>query len=85
MDSQKTLPAINRYEAHTYTMCEGWVNTWSISELIDDRARDRLDSYQTVNEVQTEIDDLIRRANLQDMDYSHDDYAIFDNEKGVYI
>jgi len=44
-----------KYEVHTWTLCEGWVNCWMVTE---EKGNERPDTYPTIEAAQAEIDEL---------------------------
>lgn len=70
-----------RYEIQTFTLCDGWINTWFIIEddntqtpetfATETEAQDALDEF--LDEIQEEID-AGQRA--QDEGYSPEDFRI---------
>ena len=74
-----------RYEVQTWTLCDGWINTWSISEEVGDNiftevhetfatreeAQQALDEF--LSDIQSEIDAGQRSA---DEGYDAEDYRI---------
>ena len=81
MTNTKTLTADVHYEIQTFTLCDGWINTWLIIEedntetletfATEAEARQALDEF--LNEIQEEIDAGQR---LPDEGYSLDDFRI---------
>ena len=79
-----------RYEVHIYTLCQGWINCWTVS---DDSGVEHPDSFPTVGAAQSEIDDLILDIQSEiehgirkpDEGYDSDDYRIYDNVKKEYV
>ena len=49
-----------RYEVQTYTFCDGWINTWSISEeAADSLFTDRPETFATRQEAQEALDEFL--------------------------
>jgi len=79
----------HRYEVHTYTLCDGWINCWTIT---DENNAERPDSYTTTEAAQVEIDELLADVQAEidsgerkpDEGYDSGDYRIFDNVKNEY-
>jgi hypothetical protein len=44
-----------KYEVHTWTLCEGWVNCWLVT---DEKGNEQPDSYPTIEAAQAEIDEI---------------------------
>ena len=80
----------NRFEVHTWTLCEGWVNCWTVT---DEHGNEQPDSYQTIETAQAEIDELFDDIKSEiesgerapDEDFERDDYRIFDVVNGEYV
>jgi len=45
-----------RYELQTWTLCDGWVNTWSVS----DEAREAPETFATREDAQAALDEFLR-------------------------
>ena len=81
---------IGIYEVHTWTLCEGWVNCWTVTDLKGDV---QPDTYPTIESAQAEIDDLfkeveseIESGNRSSNDgYDREDYRIYDRLNGEYV
>lgn len=79
----------NRYEVHTYTHCQGWVNCWTVTE----EGEEQPDSYPSIEAAQAEIDMLLSdieqeiKDGLRDADHGDDaeNYCIFDTIKQEYV
>jgi len=69
-----------KYEVQTDTLCDGWVNCWTVT----DENGERPDTYDTEAEAQAEIDELIDEADEQiktgerdeDAGYCQDEFRI---------
>ena len=49
-----------RYEVQTWTLCDGWINTWSINEeAADNRFTDRPETFATRQEAQEALDEFL--------------------------
>ncbi len=79
-----------RYQIHTYTMLEGWVSYWTVT---DSDGVDCPDSYETIalawdeinglmEEVQFEIDSGMRD---EDEGYDIDEFRIYDTVEKLYV
>jgi len=72
---------------HTWTICEGWVNCWTVT---DEHGDEQLSRYQTIETAQAEIDELFEDIESEiesgerapDEGYDRDDYRIFDTVNG---
>jgi len=68
------------FEVQTFTLCDGWINCWSVS---DERGT-RPETFSTQAEAQAEIDEFFQETELQievgerdpDDGYSRDEYQI---------
>ena len=68
------------FEVQTFTLCDGWINCWSI----EDEHGSRPETFDTHAEAQAEIDDFFEEIELQieagerdpDDGYSRDEYQI---------
>ena len=68
------------YEVQTYTICDGWINTWSI----EDENGTRPETFNTQKEAQTALKEFFAdlQAEIdageraQDEGYDPDDYRI---------
>ena len=71
-----TLPKIKppefRYEVHTYTLCQGWINCWTAADSKDDT---HFDSFQTIDEAQSEMDEMD----------DPEEHRIYDNFTKMYV
>lgn len=80
----------NRFEVHTWTLCDGWVNCWTVA---DNNGKEQPDSYPTIEAAQAEIDEFIADVAAQiksggrgaDEAYDREDYRIFDTRKNEYV
>ena len=73
---------MNRYEVHTYTMCQGWINCWSVTE----NGIETADTYETIEECRAEIKDCVETGNAEsDGGYDYDDYRVFDRQTNEYV
>jgi hypothetical protein len=78
------------YEVHTWTLCDGWVNCWTVT---DEKGNEKPDTYPTIEAAQAEIDDLIEDIKNEitsgerspDDDYNPEDYRIFDSKNNEYV
>ena len=49
-----------RYEVQTWTLCDGWINTWSISEEgADDTYTEVPETFATREEAQQALDEFL--------------------------
>lgn len=49
-----------RFEVQTWTLCDGWINTWSISEEIGDNIfTDLPETFATREEAQQALDEFL--------------------------
>ena len=72
----------NKYEVHTWTLCQGWINCWTVTE----NGHEVPDTYPTIEAAQIEIDDMFDEIERQiksgergpDDGYNRDDYRIYD-------
>ncbi len=80
----------NRYEVHTWTLCDGWVNCWTVT---DDNGIEQTDGYPTINAAQLEIDEIFADMEAEikagdralDESYDRDDYRIYEAQKKEYV
>lgn len=74
------------FEVHTYTICQGWTNCWTIDQGTPE-------TFDTAEEAQAEIDDLINTVQHEidigvreeEEAYDPEDYRIFDIKKMEYM
>lgn len=66
----------HRYEVHTWTLCDGWVNCWTNCEVGDERPI----TYATVEAAQSEL----AAAHAQRI-INPELYRIYDTTDGVYV
>ena len=57
-----------KYEVQQYTLCEGWVNTWTICE--EDITTPQI--FDTQEEAQVELDEFFREIH-EDIEYGEHD------------
>lgn len=80
----------NIYEVHTWTLCEGWVNCWTVT---NEKGKEQPDTYPTIEAAQAEIDELFEDIKNEitsgerspDDDYDREDYRIYDTENNEYV
>ena len=80
----------NNFEVHTWTLCEGWINCWTVT---DENGIEQPDNYPTIKAAQLEIDELFDDIEQEiksgerspDEAYDRDDYRIFDTVKSEYV
>lgn len=49
-----------RYEVQTWTLCDGWINTWSVSEEVgDDTYTEMPETFATKEEAQQALDEFL--------------------------
>jgi|CXWL01.1.fsa_nt_gi hypothetical protein len=49
-----------RYEVQTFTLCDGWINTWSVSEQAgDDTFTEIPETFPTCAEAQAALDEFL--------------------------
>tara|TARA_R110002073_G_scaffold8027_19_gene44891 strand:- start:23514 stop:23786 length:273 start_codon:yes stop_codon:yes gene_type:complete len=85
-----TRPPRFRYEVHTDTICQGWINSWTVS---DGNEAPYFDSFQSVDKAHREISELI--ADVQrEIDagtrepedaYDPEGYRVYDNVARKYV
>jgi hypothetical protein len=56
------------YEVQTYTLCDGWTNTW--------RVNDELDFFDSFGEAVNELDDYLQYLDDNQIDYNRAEYRI---------
>ena len=61
------------WEVQQYTLCDGWVNTWTTYEVDGSKYPTQFGSY---DEAWVELQDVLNTAFESGMDYSFDDYRI---------
>jgi hypothetical protein len=66
-----------KYEVQQYTLCEGWVNTWTICE--EDIAI--LQIFDTQEEAQVELDEFFREITEEIEDGERDPDNGYDTEE----
>ncbi|HEB72007.1 MAG TPA: hypothetical protein ENI77_05245 [Nitrospirae bacterium] len=80
----------HRYEVHHYTLCEGWVNCWTVT---DNENSEYPDSYSTIEAAQAEINELLsdiqseidRGERHAGEGYDAEEYQIYDNIEKEYV
>lgn len=80
----------NIFEVHTWALCGGWSNCWSVT---DKHGNEQPDSYPTIKAAQAEIDELFDDIKSEissgerspEDGYDRDDYRIFDTAKNEYV
>ena len=74
-----------RYEVQTWTLCDGWINTWSINEQVGDNTyTDTPETFATREEAQQALDEFISDIQAEidagqrsaDEAYDAEDYRI---------
>lgn len=75
----------HRFEVHTYTICEGWINVWTIDDTPQRFAT--IDAaYEEINEF---INEIVNEINSGERDpengYEREDFRIFDTVSNVYV
>jgi predicted secreted protein len=83
-------PPLFRFEVHTYTICEGWINCWTVSE---GDVSPYSDSFPTIAEAIGEIEALITDVQSEinagwrepDDAYDTEDYRVYDNMDQEYV
>jgi len=76
------------FEVQTFTLCDGWINCWSIT----DEQGTRPETFDTRAEAQAEIDTFFQEIELQikagerqpDEGYSRDEYQILEIPADTY-
>lgn len=79
-----------KYEVHIWTLCEGWVNCWMVT---DEKGNEQPDTYPTIEAAQAEIDELFEDIENEitsgerspDDGFDREDYRIYDREKNEYV
>ena len=61
------------YEVQTYTLCDGWTNTW--------RVNDELEFFDSFAEAVDALDDHLLDLDDNQIDYNRADYRIHFKEK----
>ena len=56
------------YEVQTYTLCDGWTNTW--------RVNDELEFFDSFGEAVNELDDYLQYLDDNQIDYNRAEYRI---------
>ena len=72
MTDANTKPPLFRYEVHTDTICQGWINCWTVSE---GDGLPYFDSFQSIAEAEREINELDDPEN----------HRVYDNVTGTYV
>lgn len=81
---------MNRYEVHTYKLCQGWINSWT---LTDDYGNETPQSFPTMKAAQIELDEFFadiaaeidRGERAADEGYDRAEYRIYDAIKKQYV
>ncbi|GJL80239.1 MAG: hypothetical protein NPINA01_32280 [Nitrospinaceae bacterium] len=78
----------HRYEVHTWTLCQGWVNCWTVTAL-----EETPHTFKTIEAAQAEIDEFF--ADIEDQinsgeraseeGYDPEEFRIYDNVKRQYV
>lgn len=79
-----------RYEVHTYTMCEGWINCWTETD------EDHVESpvlFLTLEEAKTEIEEFLTGVQAVGSNgaqdacefYRSEEFRIFDLFRNEYV
>jgi hypothetical protein len=62
------------YEVQHYTLCDGWINCWTIT---DENDVETLETFDTIEEAQAALDEFFADLASESNDsYSRDDYRI---------
>ncbi len=72
---------MKKYEVQHHTLCDGWINTWTV---IDHENREQPDTFETAAEAQTAIDDffddiaaeIARGERDADEGYDRDEFCV---------
>lgn len=80
----------HRYEVHTYTLCQGWVNCWMVT---DHDGSEYPETFETIDAARSEINDFLTDIQIEIMNgwreaqdgHEHDDFRIFDTLSGEYV
>ena len=80
----------NRFEVHTWTLCDGWINCWTVT---DKHGNEQPDSYLTIKAAQAEIDEFFAdiEADIKagdrepDEGYDREEFRIFDTVNNEYV
>jgi len=80
----------NKYEVHTWTLCEGWVNCLIIT---DETGNEQPASYPTIEAAQAEVDEIFEEIENEikfgerssDEGFDRDDYRIYNRENSEYV
>ena len=81
---------MNRYEVHTYTLCQGWINCWM---LTDENGNETSESFPTIKAAQIELDEFFadidaemdRGERATDEGYDRAEYRIYDVIQQRYV
>jgi len=84
--NDKNLKSKHRYEVHTYTICQGWINCWTIT---DENDVERPECFPTIEAAQAEIEAFLSDIQSEidcgmrqpDEGYDAEDFRIYDNVK----
>ncbi len=85
MTTEKQLPARAAYEIQTYTLCYGWLNTWTYE---DSKGVTRPETFSTRQAAQEALDEalleLAEEYSLGNIfDYDHADFRIVQCLPGI--
>jgi len=84
MTKSNTAPAA-LYEVQTYTLCDGWLNTWTISEKVSRNTyTETLETFSTREQAQQALDEFLSDIQEEiaagqrgvDEGYDRDDYRV---------
>ena len=64
------------YVVQTYTICDGWTNTWTMSKLVNKKFKTVPEVFNTFEEAAYALDDYLLDLEERQMDYNRAEYRI---------
>lgn len=77
-----------RYEVHTWTLCQGWINCWSVCAL-DETPH----TFKTIEAAQAELNEFLADIEAEinsgerepEEGYDPEEFRIYDNVEEEYV
>ena len=64
------------YEVQTYTICDGWVNTWTINKVVNKKLKNVPEVFNSFGEALEAIDEHLQEMEDEGMDEDRNTYRI---------
>ena len=64
------------YEVQTYTLCDGWVNTWTINKVVNKKLKNVPEFFDSFAEAVDALDDHLLDLDDNQMNYNRSEYRI---------